>query len=51
MSRLYSLVELGQEPISTTSPFEGEPSVCVYENFTCKAPVTDPKQLGKLLKL
>jgi len=23
----------------------------VCENFTCKAPVTDPTQLGELLKL
>jgi uncharacterized protein YyaL (SSP411 family) len=25
--------------------------VYVCENFTCKAPVTDPKQLSDLLKL
>jgi uncharacterized protein YyaL (SSP411 family) len=27
------------------------PAVYVCENFTCKAPVTDEKALGELLKL
>jgi uncharacterized protein YyaL (SSP411 family) len=32
------------------SPIEGKPAAYVCENFTCKAPVTDPKQLAELLK-
>jgi hypothetical protein len=30
---------------------DGKPAAYVCEHFTCKAPVTDPKQLAKLLKL
>jgi uncharacterized protein len=39
------------EAVRAMSPVEGKPAVYVCENFTCKAPVTDPKQLGDLLKL
>ena len=39
------------EAIRAMSVVEGKPAVYVCENFTCKAPVTDPKQLGNLLKL
>jgi uncharacterized protein YyaL (SSP411 family) len=31
------------------SMVDGKPAAYVCENFTCKAPVTDPKQLTKLL--
>jgi uncharacterized protein len=39
------------EPIGAMSLVDGKPAAYVCENFTCKAPVTDPKQLAKLLKL
>src|SRR6184192_3444767 len=39
------------ETIRSMSLVEGKPAAYVCENFTCKAPVTDPKQLGELLKL
>jgi uncharacterized protein YyaL (SSP411 family) len=39
------------EAIGAMSLVEGKPAAYVCENFTCKAPVTDPKQLGDLLKL
>jgi uncharacterized protein len=39
------------EAIRAMSPVEGKPAAYVCENFTCKAPVTDPKALGELLKL
>ena len=44
---------LGQknEAIRAMSPVDGKPAAYVCQNFTCKAPVTDPKQLAKLLKL
>jgi uncharacterized protein YyaL (SSP411 family) len=38
------------EAIRAMSLVEGKPAAYVCENFTCKAPVTDPKQLGELLK-
>ncbi|MGE5213421.1 MAG: thioredoxin domain-containing protein [Nitrospirota bacterium] len=38
------------EAIRAMSVVEGKPAAYVCENFTCKAPVTDPKQLGNLLK-
>lgn len=38
------------EAIRAMSPIDGEPAAYVSENFTCKAPVTDPKALGELLK-
>jgi uncharacterized protein YyaL (SSP411 family) len=37
------------EAIRAMSPIEGKSAVYVCENFTCKAPVTDPKQLAELL--
>jgi uncharacterized protein YyaL (SSP411 family) len=39
------------EAIRAMSPVDGKPAVYVCKNFTCKAPVTDPKRLGELLKL
>ena len=39
------------EAIRAMSLVEGKPAAYVCENFTCKAPATDPKQLGDLLKL
>jgi len=39
------------EAIRAMSLVEGKPAVYVCENFTCKAPVTDLKQLNDLLKL
>ena len=39
------------EAVRAMSLVEGKPAAYVCENFTCKAPVTDPKQLGELLKL
>jgi uncharacterized protein YyaL (SSP411 family) len=39
------------EAIRTMSTVEGKSAAYVCENFTCKAPVTDPKELAKLLKL
>jgi uncharacterized protein len=39
------------EAIRAMSPVNGKPAAYVCENFTCKAPVTDPKQLAELLKL
>src|SRR6266545_4875959 len=37
------------EAIRAISMVEGKPAAYVCENFTCKAPVTEPKQLAKLL--
>jgi uncharacterized protein YyaL (SSP411 family) len=37
------------EAIPAMSPIDGKSAAYVCENFTCKAPVTDPKALGKLL--
>src|SRR5205809_642593 len=39
------------EAIRAISMVEGKPAAYVCENFTCKAPVTDPKALGESLKL
>jgi uncharacterized protein len=39
------------EAIRAMSLVEGKPAAYVCENFTCKAPVTDPKPLGDMLKL
>ncbi len=39
------------EAIRAMSVVEGKPAAYVCENFTCKAPVTDPKALGELLKM
>ena len=39
------------EAIRAMSLVDGKPAAYVCENFTCKAPVTDPKALGELLKL
>jgi uncharacterized protein YyaL (SSP411 family) len=38
------------EAIRAMSIIDGKPAAYVCENFTCKAPVTDPKQLAKLLE-
>jgi uncharacterized protein YyaL (SSP411 family) len=38
------------EAIRAMSPVDGKPAAYVCENFTCKAPVTDPKQLAELLR-
>jgi uncharacterized protein YyaL (SSP411 family) len=38
------------EAIRAMSPVDGKPTAYVCENFTCKAPVTDPKQLAELLE-
>jgi hypothetical protein len=37
------------EAIRAMSPIDGKSTAYVCENFTCKAPVTDPKQLAELL--
>jgi uncharacterized protein YyaL (SSP411 family) len=37
------------EAIRAMSMVDGRPAAYVCENFTCKAPVTDPKQLTELL--
>jgi uncharacterized protein len=37
------------EAIHAMSTVDGKPAAYVCENFTCKAPVTDPKQLAELL--
>jgi uncharacterized protein YyaL (SSP411 family) len=37
------------EAIRVMSGVDGKPAAYVCENFTCKAPVTDPEQLAKLL--
>jgi uncharacterized protein YyaL (SSP411 family) len=39
------------EAVRAMSLVDGKPAVYVCENFTCKAPVTDPKQLAELLRL
>jgi uncharacterized protein YyaL (SSP411 family) len=39
------------EALRAMSMMEGKPAAYVCENFTCKAPVTDAKQLAELLKL
>ncbi|HEY5992367.1 MAG TPA: thioredoxin domain-containing protein [Candidatus Udaeobacter sp.] len=39
------------EAIRVMSPMHDKPATYVCENFTCKAPVTDPKALSELLKL
>jgi uncharacterized protein YyaL (SSP411 family) len=37
------------EAIRAMSPIDGKSTAYVCQNFTCKAPVTDPKQLAELL--
>ncbi|HWY51563.1 MAG TPA: thioredoxin domain-containing protein [Chthoniobacterales bacterium] len=37
------------EAFGAMSPIDGKPAAYVCENFTCKAPVTDPKALRDLL--
>jgi uncharacterized protein YyaL (SSP411 family) len=37
------------ETIAAMSLIEGKPAAYVCQNFTCKAPLTDPKELGELL--
>jgi len=38
------------EAIGAMSPVDGKPAAYVCENFTCKAPVTDPNALRELLR-
>jgi uncharacterized protein len=38
------------EATRAMSPIDGKAAAYVCENFTCKAPVADPKQLAELLK-
>jgi uncharacterized protein YyaL (SSP411 family) len=38
------------EALRGMKPIEGKPAAYVCENFTCKAPVTDPQALGELLR-
>jgi uncharacterized protein YyaL (SSP411 family) len=38
------------EAIRAMSPIDGKPAAYVCENFTCKAPVTDPGALAKLFQ-
>ncbi|MFN2623063.1 MAG: thioredoxin domain-containing protein [Chthoniobacterales bacterium] len=38
------------EALRGMKPIDGKPAAYVCENFTCKAPVTDPKGLGQLLE-
>ena len=38
------------EAIRAMSPIDGKPAAYVCENFTCKAPVTDPRELAALLQ-
>jgi uncharacterized protein YyaL (SSP411 family) len=44
-------VAQSNEALSAMTPIEGKAAAYVCQNFTCKAPVTDPKQLNDLLKL
>jgi uncharacterized protein len=37
------------EAVRAMSPIDGKPAAYVCENFTCKAPVTDPTPLSELL--
>jgi uncharacterized protein YyaL (SSP411 family) len=37
------------EAIRAMSPIDGKPAAYVCENFTCKAPLTDPAPLSDLL--
>jgi uncharacterized protein YyaL (SSP411 family) len=37
------------EALRAMSPIDGKPAAYVCENFTCKAPITDPRALGELL--
>jgi uncharacterized protein YyaL (SSP411 family) len=39
------------EAIRTMSTVDGKPAAYVCENFTCKAPVTDAKELANLLRI
>jgi uncharacterized protein YyaL (SSP411 family) len=38
------------EALRGMKPVNGKPAAYICENFTCKAPVTDPKALGELLR-
>jgi uncharacterized protein YyaL (SSP411 family) len=38
------------EAFREMKPAGGKPAAYVCENFTCQAPVTDPKALGELLR-
>lgn len=43
-------LEESLEALREMKPVEGKSAAYVCENFTCKAPVTDPKALGELLR-
>ena len=38
------------EALRAMKPMDGKSTAYICENFTCKAPVTDPKALGRLLR-
>jgi uncharacterized protein len=38
------------ETLREMKPVDGKSTAYVCENFTCKAPVTDPEALGALLR-
>ena len=38
------------EALREMKPVDGKSAAYVCENFTCRAPVTDPKALGELLR-
>lgn len=44
-----SYLEEKLEALRGMRPVNGEAAAYICENFTCKAPVTDPKALGELL--
>jgi len=47
---LHSSPEMS-ETVQAMQPIKGQPAVYLCENFTCRAPITDPAELQKTLKL
>jgi uncharacterized protein YyaL (SSP411 family) len=45
-----SYLEEKLEALRGMKPLDGKPAAYICENFTCQAPVTDPKTLGELLR-